>query len=66
MSGILTAALSLHASNVYVQASSGTGFCVRISLVLLDSGCFEEMRTEKVSLIGKIVYALDAYRGAEG
>ena len=62
----MTATLSLHAFNVYAQTSYRTSIYVRISLVLLDSGCFEEKRTEKVSLIGKIVYALDAYRGAEG
>lgn len=63
MSGILTGALSLCASNVYAQTSYWACFYVRISLVLPDSGCFEEMRTEKAGLSRVIVYVLDAYIG---
>lgn len=60
----MTATLSLHAFNVYAQTSYRTSIYVRISLVLLDSGCFEEMRTEKAGLRREKVYTLDAYNGS--
>lgn len=63
MSGILTAVLFLHASNVYAQASIWAGLNVRLSLVLPESGCFEEKRTEKAGWSREIVYALEAYSG---
>ena len=63
MSGVLTVALSLRASNVYAQTSNWTGLNVRISLVLPDWDCFEEIRTEKAGLRGEINHTLDAYNG---
>ena len=63
MSGVLTVALSLRASNVYAQTSIWTGLNVRISLVLPDWDCFEEIRTEKAGLRGEINHTLDAYNG---
>ena len=65
MSGVLTVALSLRASNVYAQTSNWTGLNVRISLVLPDWDCFEEIRTEKAGLRGEINHTLDAYSGTE-
>jgi hypothetical protein len=63
MSGVLTVALSLRASNVYAQTSNWTGLNVRISLILPDWDCFEEIRTEKAGLRGEINHTLDAYNG---
>ena len=65
MSGVLTVALSLRAFNVYTQTSNRAREYVRISLVLPDYDCFEEIRTEKAGLSGEINYTLDAYSGTK-